>query len=64
MFDLCLITNSCVVKNFLKHLFYVICVKCGIICSLVLPDGRLCIERSRNWYAAIFVVVEGGLIQY
>jgi len=37
MFDLYLITNSCVVQNFFKHLFSVICVKCGIIFSLVLP---------------------------
>jgi len=63
MFDLYLITNSYVVQNFLKHLFSVICVKCGIICPLVLPDGRLCTECSRNWCAAIFVVV-GGLIRY
>jgi len=34
MFDLYLITNSCVVQNFLKQLFSVICVKCSIIFSL------------------------------
>ena len=27
-------------------------------------DGRLCTERNRSWYAAILVVVEGGLIRY
>ena len=64
MFDLYLITNSCVVQNFLKQLFSVICVKGGIIFFLVLPDGRLHTERNRNWYAAIIVVVEGGLIRY
>jgi len=31
MFDLYLFTDSCVVRNFLKHLFSVICVQCGII---------------------------------
>jgi len=37
MFDLYLITNSCMVQNFVKQLFSVIGVKCGIIFSLVLP---------------------------
>ena len=53
MFDLYLITNGCVALNFLKQLFSVICVKCGIIFSLVYLDGSLRTEHSRNWYAAL-----------
>jgi hypothetical protein len=37
LFDLCLITNSCIVWNCLEQLLSVICVKGGIILSLVLP---------------------------
>jgi len=38
MFDLYLITDSCVVQHFFKQLFSVICVKCGVfIFYLVLP---------------------------
>ena len=58
MFDLYLITDSCIVQHFLKQLFSVICVKCGGIFFTSMIDCVLSITGT------VFFWVDGGLIRY
>jgi multisubunit Na+/H+ antiporter MnhC subunit len=62
MFDLCLITNSITVQNFLKQLFSLICVQCGIIIFfLSFTLMVVCVQSITGTGVLLFFVVEGGL---
>ena len=70
MFDLYLITDSCIVQNFLNQLFSVFCVNCGIIFSLsftLIVDcvlsitgtgiGMLLFFCCRGWLDKVLIIV-------
>jgi hypothetical protein len=64
LFDLYLITDSCIVQNFLKQLFSVMCCYVWYYFFLSFTSMVDCTKHNRNWYYTIFVVVKGGLIRY
>ena len=66
MFDLYLITDSCIVQHFLKQLFSVVCVKCSIIFFLSFTLMVHCVLSITGTGTGmlLFFCAEGGLIKY